>query len=144
MNFRQSGSFFMHIKSSDMFAGLIGAVTIGLASPAFAGGTIPLSDVMEQLKHEPRLIADIQAELEQQNLQPDTLHCAGSRFGSHWRELGGARAIPYECEIGAKTLLIDGSVRLFDDEGREIDMGDENAPTRTFDFSQTDLVWSWK
>ncbi|MDH4982535.1 hypothetical protein [Hyphomicrobium sp. D-2] len=131
-----------HITKRRMFGAL--AATLLAAAPAYAGGTIPLSDVMEQLKHEPRLIAAIQAELEQQTLDADTLICTGSRFGNHWRELGGARAVPYECEIGGKTLLIDGTVHLFDDEGRELDMSDENAPSRAFDYSQTDLVWSWK
>jgi hypothetical protein len=120
------------------------AATLLVPAQAYAGGTIRLSDVMEQLKHAPRLIADIQAELEQQTLDADMLICTGTRFGGHWQELGGARAIPYECEIGSKTLLIDGTVQLFDDEGRQLDMSDENAPTRAFDYSQTELVWSWK
>jgi len=111
---------------------------------AWAPGTITLDEVMDQLKTEPKLIAEIEAELKSQKIAADSVICVGSRFGGHWRELGGARAVPYECDIGNRKLEIEGTVKLFDEQGREIDMGDEKAPETAFDYGQTDLVWSWK
>ncbi len=111
---------------------------------AWAPGTIALDEVMDQLKGEPKLIAEIEAELKAQKIAADAVICVGSRFGGHWRELGGARSVPYECDIGKRKLEIDGTVKLFDEKGREIDMGDEKAPEIAFDYSQTGLSWSWK
>ena len=111
---------------------------------AWAPGTITLDEVMDQLKAEPKLIAEIEAELKAQKIAADSVICVGSRFGGHWHELGGARSVPYECDIGHRKLEIEGTVKLFDGQGREIDMGDEKAPEIAFDYSQTDLSWSWK
>ncbi|MEI9900097.1 MAG: hypothetical protein WDN31_08155 [Hyphomicrobium sp.] len=113
-------------------------------SAAWAPGTITLDEVIVQLKDDEKLTGEIAAELKAQGLEADSIICVGARFGGHWAELGGARSIPYECEIGNKKLNIDGTLRLYDDRGNEIDMSDEQAPVRAFDYKQTDLKWTWK
>ncbi|MFN3626121.1 MAG: hypothetical protein ACK4TP_18965 [Hyphomicrobium sp.] len=114
------------------------------ASAAWAEGSITLDEVMEQLKDDQKLIGEINAELKAQGLAADSIICIGARFGGHWAELGGARSLPYECEIGKKTLNIDGTVQLYDERGNAIDMSDEQAPERAFDYKQSDLTWTWK
>jgi hypothetical protein len=116
-------------------------LTMGVAH---AGGSIPLNEVMDQLKDDAKLIGEIDAELHKQKLKADAVICDGARFGGQWTELGGARAVPYDCEIGGRKLHIDGTVHLYDQNSAEIDMNDEKAPERAFDYKQTDLTWTWE
>jgi hypothetical protein len=111
---------------------------------AWAPGTITLDEVMEQLKDDPKLTGEIDAQLKALNLKAEYAICVGARFGGHWAELGGARSVPYDCEIGTKKLHIEGTVHLYDERGNEIDMSDEKAPERAFDYKQTDLTWKWE
>lgn len=122
---------------------LILGLSCGL-SPAAAGGSIPLDEVMEQLKDDDKLIAALNAELEAQGLKAEEVICSGSRFGNHWENLGGARAIPYECLLGPRTIEIDGELHLFDKDGNELSLDDDDAPQKVVDYKQTNLKWSWK
>jgi hypothetical protein len=54
------------------------------------------------------------------------------------------RVVPYECEIGARKLNIDGTLHLYDANGAEIDEKDKNAPKLAFDYKEMDLTWTWK
>lgn len=122
----------------------IGVFVLLGVGKAWAPGTIALDEVMEQLKDDRKLIGEIEAELKTQGLGAASVICLGARFGGHWSALGGARSIPYECEVGKKKLAIDGTLQLYDARGNEIDMSDEKAPELAFDYKQTDLKWSWK
>lgn len=114
-----------------------------LVEQAHAGGSIALPEVMQLLETEERLIADIEAALDEQDLEADDITCTGARFGNQWRELGGARAIPFLCTIGNRELKIEGTLRLLDGDGRTLDINDPAAPERATNFEQTDLHWSW-
>ena len=115
---------------------------IGMGA-AYAPGSITLDEVMEQLKDNQTLISEIDAALKVENLKAENVICSGARFGGHWTNLGGARAVPYECELGKRKLNIEGTVHLYDAAGAEIDMDDEKAPERAVDYKQTDLKWTW-
>jgi hypothetical protein len=121
----------------------LGALLLA-AVPVWAEGSINLEDVMDQLKDNEKLIGEIKSELKTQGVGAETVICVGARFGGHWAELGGARSVPYECEIGKKQLNVEGTVKLFDEQGKEIDMSDEKAPERAFSYKETDLSWKWK
>jgi hypothetical protein len=111
---------------------------------AWAPGSISLDDVMQQLADDKKLIAEINAELQKQKLQARDVVCSGARFGNHWTHLGGARAIPYECLLGARTLNIDGDLHLYDEHGKEIDMEAGGTPEAATSYKQTNLHWSWE
>lgn len=81
---------------------------------AYAPGSIPLSEVMQQLSSDPKLIAAIKTELKAQSLDPDNVICVGRRFGNHWENLGGAARSSYECRFGERTLDIDGELHPYD------------------------------
>lgn len=123
----------------------IGAVVCLLfaSGAALAGGSIPLDEVMEQLAHNDKLIAELDAELKAQSLQAQDVVCVGSRFGNQWEHLGGARAIPYECRLGPRTIEIDGELHLYDENGNELGLEDDDAPLKVVDYKQTNLTWSW-
>ncbi len=116
---------------------------IGIGA-AYAPGTITLDEVMDQLKDDQTLMSEIDDALKGENLQAETVICIGARFGGHWVEIGGGRAVPYECELGKRKLKIEGTVHLYDAAGAEIDMNDEKAPERAADYKQTDLKWTWE
>lgn len=122
--------------------GLVFLLTVSGA--AVAGGSLSLTDLMDRLKDNEKLIAEINAELKAQKLEAASVICTGDRFGGHWTELGGVRVVPYECEIGARKLDIDGKLHLYDVKGAEIDASDENAPKLAFDHKETDITWTWK
>jgi hypothetical protein len=111
---------------------------------AHAPGSITLDEVMQQLKDNQKLIAAITAELKAQSLKAENVICVGARFGGHWANLGGARAVPYECDIGKRKLKIEGQIHLYDSAGKEIDMDAPAAPEQAADYKQTDLKWTWQ
>ena len=111
---------------------------------AEAGGSISLTDLLDRLKDNDKLVAEINAELKAQKLDAESVIFTGDRFGGHWTELGGVRVVPYDCDIGARKLNIDGKLHLYDEKGAEIDASDENAPERAFDYKETDITWKWQ
>jgi hypothetical protein len=126
-----------------ILAGTFAWLMLGIAA-AHAPGSISLDEVMEQLKGEPKLIADINGALAADGLKAETVICTGARFGGHWVNLGGARGVPYECEIGKRTLAIDGKIHLYDKDGKELDMDAEGSPENAVEYKQTDISWSLK
>ena len=118
-------------------------IVIG-SSAAWAPGSITLDEVIEQLQDEQKLVAEILAELKTQNLKAEEVICVGSRFGGQWRNLGGARAVPYECEIGKKKLAIEGTVHIYDDAGKELDMNEDASFEQAAEYRQADITWKWQ
>ena len=111
---------------------------------AEAGGSISLTDLTDRLKDNEKLVSEIDAELQAQNLEAASVICTGDRFGGNWTELGGVRVVPYQCEIGARKLVIDGTLHVYDAKGAELDLKDEAAPERAVDHKETDITWTWE
>lgn len=110
---------------------------------AHAPGSISLDEVMQQLNHDATLISELKAELKKQGLNAEDVICVGARFGHHWTHLGGARAIPYECKLGTRTINIDGELHLYDKTGKELDMGASGTPENAVSYKQLNLTWTW-
>ena len=123
--------------------GTLAFIVIG-SGAAWAPGSTTLDDVIEQLQEEQKLTAEILAELKTQNLKAEEVICVGSRFGGQWRNLGGARAVPYECEIGKKKLAIEGTVHIYDDAGKELDMNEDASFEQAAEYRQADITWKWQ
>ena len=123
--------------------GTLAFIVIG-SSAAWAPGSITLDEVIEQLQDQEKLTAEIFAELKAQNLKAEDVICVGSRFGGQWRNLGGARAVPYECEIGKKKLAIEGTVHVYDDAGKELDMNEDASVEQAAEYRQADITWKWQ
>ncbi|MTD95480.1 hypothetical protein GIW81_14165 [Hyphomicrobium sp. xq] len=123
--------------------GTLAFIVIG-SSAAWAPGSITLDDVIEQLQDQEKLTAEIFAELKAQNLKAEEVICVGSRFGGQWRNLGGARAVPFECEIGKKKLAIEGTVHIYDDAGKELDMNEDASFEHAAEYRQADITWKWQ
>jgi hypothetical protein len=130
-------------SSIAVLAATLAWTALGITA-AHAPGSIALDEVMEQLKDNPKLIAAVTAELKAQGLEADKVICTGARFGGHWVNLGGARAVPFECEIGKRTLKIEGEIHLYDGAGKEVGMDDPAAPEQAATYKETAITWTWQ
>lgn len=127
-----------------LLATLAGSLLGAALAIAEGGGTASLEDVLDQLQDNQALISEILAELRTQNLRPEDVGCIGYRLSGQWRYLGGARAVPYECELGKRKLNIDGTVHVYDDNGIELDQKDEKSFERGTEIRQADITWKWE
>ena len=134
----------MQTLKSGLRLALASAAFLALGiTAALAPGSIPLDEVMEQLKDNGKLIDEISGELKKQNINAEKVVCIARRFGNQWVNLGGARAIPYNCTVGSRTLDIDGELHLYDAAGKELDMEAPDAPAQATEYKRLNLMWKW-
>jgi hypothetical protein len=120
------------------------AVTVAFgAVPAWAEGTLGLDEVLVAVGKEPKLVAEIQAELGNNNLKAENVTCIGARHGNQWKYLGGGRAAPYQCDIGKRSLSIEADRVYFDPRGRLLGDLDKADPKRAKTFQESNFRWSW-
>ena len=115
-----------------------------IATGAQAEGSLPLTDVMSRLKSYPNLVMQVRLQLVRAGKKRDEVTCIGQRFGSHWVKLGGARALPYECPIGKRTLLIKGTLVYEDASGRRLKDNDPDLPRKAARVRETRVTWTWR
>jgi hypothetical protein len=113
------------------------------ASLAWADGTLGLDEVLAVAEKAPKLITEIQAELNKNNLKSENVTCIGARHGSHWTYLGGGRAAPYECRIGPRSLRIEADRVYFDARGKLLGDLDKAGPKRAKSFRESNFRWTW-
>ena len=113
------------------------------AAPAWADGTLGLGEVLTAVAKAPKLVEEIQAELDKNNLKPGDVTCIGARHGNHWKYLGGGRAAPYECEIGKRSLAIEADRVYFDTRGKLLGDLDKAEPKRAKAFREDNFRWTW-
>ena len=107
-------------RASGLCATALGCGLAAVAlTPAVAGGSLPFEEVMAAVAGTP-VAAQLEAIVKAENANPEELICTGVRLGNEWTELGGTRVMPFECEIGKKTVTIDGVVEFLDAKGKVI------------------------
>jgi hypothetical protein len=124
-------------------AALILIASITFAVPASAGGSLPLEEVLAAVAKAPKLVAELQAELDKNGLKAADVTCGGARHGNHWKYLGGGRAAPYECEIGKRSIEIEADRIYFDPKGKSLGNVDKADPKRAKTFKEDNFRWSW-
>jgi len=110
---------------------------------AHAGGSLGLDEVLKAVAAEPKLVAEIQAELDKKNLGAADVICVGARFGNHWKYLGGGRAAPYECQIGNRSISIEADQVFYDSKGKLLGELDKADPKRARTFKEGNFRWTW-
>jgi hypothetical protein len=115
----------------------------GLTAGARAEGTLGLDEVLTAVAKAPKLVAEIQAELDGNNLKAANVICIAARHGNHWKYLGGGRAAPYECEIGKRTISIEADRIYFDSKGKSLGDLDKADPKRAKTFAESNFHWTW-
>jgi hypothetical protein len=123
----------------------LGPVVCGAAvALAQGGGSLGLEDVLEAVKADPKLVGEIQDEVKKSGLKPDTLVCTGFRHDNRWTELSGARAAPYECDIGKRQIVIQADRMYFDVAKRPLGAMKTANPKRADSFKESNFRWTWK
>jgi hypothetical protein len=90
-----------------------------------------------------KLVAEINFELGKAHLKPEDGTCIGARHGNHWTYLGGARAAPYECTIGQRTVKIEADRIYFDPGDRVLGDPDKTDPKQAKTFRESNFRWTW-
>jgi hypothetical protein len=119
-----------------------GLITL-VAGPAWAAGSLGLDEVMAAVKKDRKLVAEIQAELDKNNLKVEKIVCWGSRFGNHWTHLSAGRSSPYECAIGQRKITIDAEKIFFDGRGKSLGDIDKVNPAKAKSFRESKFTWEW-
>ena len=126
-------------RAAAVLAGLI-----ALAAPqAWAGGSLGLDEVLAAVAKEPKLVAEIKAEFDKNNLKPADVICTAARHGNQWKYLGGGRAAPYDCEIGKRAISIDADRIYFDPNGKPLGDVEHADPKRAKTFRESNFRWTW-
>jgi hypothetical protein len=113
------------------------------AAPAWAEGTLGLDEVLIAVAKAPKLVTEMQAELDKNGLKAPDVTCIAARHGNHWKYLGGGRAAPYECEIGKRTVSIDADRVYFDERGKLLGDLDKADPKHAKTFKEDNFRWTW-
>jgi hypothetical protein len=121
---------------------LAGSIAI-TAMPAWADGTLALSEVLVAVEQASKLVTEINFELGKVHLKPEDVTCIGARHGNHWTYLGGARAAPYECTIGPRTVKIEADRIYFDPRDRVLGDQDKTDPKQAKAFRESNFRWTW-
>jgi hypothetical protein len=113
------------------------------AAPAWADGTLVLGEVLMAVVKAPKLVAEIQAELDRNGLKVLDVTCIAARHGNHWKYLGGGRAAPFRCEIGKRSVSIEADRVYFDERGKLLGDLDRADPKHAKTFKEDNFRWTW-
>ena len=113
-------------------------------SSAQGGGSLGLDEVLDAVKADAKLVAEIQAELKKSGLKADGPICTGFRHDNRWTDLSGARAAPYECDIGKRRIVIQADRVYFDEAARPLGDVRKANPKRADSFKESNFRWTWK
>ena len=120
-------------------------VLLATFGTAQAGGSISLDELMDHLKDNDKLIAEINAELQAQKLEADERHLRRrSRSAATGRSWAGRARSPTSARSAPASSTSTARCTSMTTKGAEVDDKDEKAPERATDYKETDLKWTWK
>lgn len=131
----------LQAKNMVLAAALISSAPLFL-SPAIAGGSVEIDQVMQLAGQSPELMQEINTELKASGNVLSQIVCDGSRLGRHWQHLGGLRIPPYTCPIGNRILELNATTTFFSDDASLPDGEKEHETARYVAIRAP--VWSWK
>jgi hypothetical protein len=117
--------------------------SIAFVAPVYAGGSLPLSEVLTAVAKAPKVVAEIQVELDKNDLKVADVICTATRHGNIWKYLGGGRAAPYECEIGKRSITIEADRVYFDPKGKPLGNFEKADTKRAKTFKEDNFRWKW-
>ena len=121
---------------------LIAVASTSFVAPASAEGSLGLDEVLTAVAKAPKLVAEIQVELDKNSLKAPDITCIAARHGNQWKYLGGGRAAPYECEIGRRSITIEADRVYFDPKGKSLGDLDKADPKRAKTFHEDNFRWT--
>jgi hypothetical protein len=106
-------------------------------------GSVETDQVMRLAGQSRRLMNELASELKAAGSALSAIGWSGARLGRHWQHLGGTRVVPYEAQIGKRTLTIDGILRFFDDSGRYLALNNPNVHEDAMFIAEHRPSWKW-
>jgi tetratricopeptide (TPR) repeat protein len=92
-----------------------------------------------------KLLAEIKSELRRQNLDAGDVGCDARLILGNWTSYRLMRVAPFSCEVGDKTLVIDGDIELVDEEGKTVDAHAPGVHLRDdLGIRYNSLTWKWR
>jgi hypothetical protein len=109
------------------------------AAGAQGGGSLGFDEVLDAVKADFKLVAEIQDELNRSGLKADGIVCTAFMHGNQWTELSGARAAPYECDIGKRQIVVQADRMYFDTAMRPLGGIRKANPKRADSFKESNF-----
>jgi hypothetical protein len=107
-------------------------------------GSVDTDQVLRLAGQSRKLMREIFSALHDAGRTLSSLSWSGARLGRQWAHLGGERVLPYGCVIGSKTLVIDGTLRFFDNSGRYLSLDSPTVHQDAKFIAESNPSWTWK
>ena len=116
------------------------------SAPAHAGGSVSLEEKIGFVGQSGKLMGEIRTQLAAANQTIADIICSGVRLGRQWQHLGGARVLPYECDVAGRTLQINGTLYFYGVQGEYVDHNTnlEAAYTQAKYILEWNPTWTWQ
>ena len=124
----------------------VAVISLLLVNAAHGEGSIGFDEVMKFAVRSQKLVKEIRNAIEEQHVKRTDIQCGAARFGNQWVNLGGDRAPPFNCQIGKRSLTINGEILFFDARGRRIRRGmdDPDVFGNAHSFRLKKPTWKWQ
>jgi hypothetical protein len=106
-------------------------------------GSLFLGDIAPLVKATPKLAQEAQAALAAANKKADEQMCESPRFPGPWQHLHGEHVAPFVCQIGAKWLQINATVRVTGPKGEAFEIESVRALRLADKITQSNVTWAW-
>lgn len=106
--------------------------------------SIPLGDVLARTRTNVSLQVQIRLQLHRARLARSDVWCRATVLGTGWARLDGARAGPYVCPIGTRTLFLTGTYVFSDMNGAKLAAGDPDLQAKAAKVAETRFKWRWQ
>jgi tetratricopeptide (TPR) repeat protein len=108
-------------------------------------GSMQLDEIEGALAENNEVLSVIKAELRRQNLDASDVLCVGRLVNGEWVSYYHERVAPFECEVGDRSLVIDGTLELVDPDGKIIDPATPGAHLRDdLEIRYSSVIWNWR
>jgi hypothetical protein len=124
---------------------LVGSCLVWTTASCAAG--LGLDELLQIVRTEPKLAGEIEVELRRRDLKVPEIGCIAAHHGNQWKLLGGARAAPYQCRIGDRTVMIDAERIYYDVNRRKLgqigQVPGNVLLNRARSFRESNFRWTW-
>jgi len=107
--------------------------------PSCANCTVlAIADALPDLRHE------LLNTLEKENIGVNDMRCSGHMLGRQWGHLSYGEVTPFYCQVGSRTLIVDGGNTYLDQEGKKLTSYDQAMYDNAVAVDHPLPHWKWK
>lgn len=123
---------------------LVLSLAVGGDAAAQVSHDIPLADVLARARTSPQIALIARLELKRSKLKRDDVFCAAEVKDRSWPHLQGSAVGPYECNFGARMLVLGGRVEFSDAAGHKLRPSDPALKEKAVRLTERRFSWRWK